>query len=152
MKFGFQSQVKQNNSQGAARPAGEYNFTRAFTQPNAFTPGSNLGNGIASFLLGTPSTGLLNLRAATAPQSPFYGWYFQDDYKVTSKLTLTLGLRYDVTLGITERYDQNNLGFNLNVSSPIEAIKRGDDPRAIYQSMATGLDAFLEIRRKHLLY
>ncbi|MSV29155.1 MAG: DUF1343 domain-containing protein [Bryobacterales bacterium] len=34
----------------------------------------------------------------------------------------------------------------------IEAIKRGDDPRAIYQSMATGLDAFLETRRKHLLY
>ena len=35
MKFGFQSQVKQNNSQGAARPGGEYNFDRAFTQPSA---------------------------------------------------------------------------------------------------------------------
>ncbi len=124
MKFGFQSQVKQNNSQGAARPGGEYNFSRGFTQPGAFTPGVNLGNGIASFLLGYTSSGLLNLRAATAPQSPFYGWYFQDDFKVTPKLTLNIGLRYDLMLGITERYNQNNFGFDLTTANPIEAAAK----------------------------
>ena len=91
MKFGFQGQVKQNNSVGANRPGGQYNFDRAFTQPNPFVTGNNLGNGIASFLLGYPSAGLVNLRAVTAPQAPFYGWYFQDDFKVTQKLTLNLG-------------------------------------------------------------
>ena len=124
MKFGFQSQVKQNNSQGAARPGGEYNFDRGFTQPGAFTPGVNFGNGIASFLLGNASSGLLNLRAATAPQSPFYGLYFQDDYKITPKLTLNLGFRYDVMLGITERYNPNNLGCDLKTSNPIEAAAK----------------------------
>jgi len=124
MKFGFQSQVKQNNSVPANRPGGEYNMTRGFTQPSALTPGFNLGHSVASFLLGYPASGIVNLRAFTAPQSPFYGWYFQDDFKVTTKLTLNLGFRYDLMLGITERFNQNNLGFNKTVSNPIEEAAR----------------------------
>ena len=57
MKWGMQGQVKQNNSVAANRPGGEYNFDRGFTQPNPFAPGTNLGNGIASFLLGYPASG-----------------------------------------------------------------------------------------------
>jgi hypothetical protein len=124
MKFGFQGQVKQNNSVGANRPGGQYNFDKGFTQPNPFVTGSNLGNGIASFLLGYPSAGLLNLRALTAPQAPFYGWYFQDDFKITPRLTLNLGLRYDLLLGVTERYNQNAFGFDTTVSNPIEAAAK----------------------------
>ena len=107
MKFGFQGQIKQNNSIPANRPTGQYTFNRAFTQPNAFVTGNNLGNGIASFLLGTPASGYISTNAATAPQSPWYGLYFQDDFRVTPKLTLNLGLRYDLMLGTTERYNQN---------------------------------------------
>ena len=121
MKFGFQVQVKQNNSVGANRPGGQYAFDRGYTQPNPLVTGNNLGNGIASFLLGYPSSGYLDLRALTAPQAPFYGWYFQDDYKITPKLTLNLGLRYDLMLGVTERYNQSNNGFDPNVASPIQA-------------------------------
>ncbi|HZT28886.1 MAG TPA: TonB-dependent receptor [Bryobacteraceae bacterium] len=124
MKWGFQGQVKQNNSVPANRPGGQYNFDRGFTQPSPFVPGSNLGNGIASFLLGYPSNGFIDLRAFTATQAPFYGWYFQDDYKVTPKLTLNLGLRYDLLLGTTERYNQNVLGFDPNASNPIEAAAK----------------------------
>ncbi len=124
MKWGFQGQIKQNNSQGANRPAGQYNFNRGFTQPNAFQPGNNLGNGIASLLLGTPASGFNSLNASTATQSPFYGWYFQDDFKVNSRLTLNLGFRYDLMLGTTERYNKNTFGLDFNVSNPIEEAAR----------------------------
>ncbi len=129
MKFGFQGQVKQNNSVGANRPGGQYAFDRGFTQPSAFVTGNNLGNGIASLLLGYPngsnaSANFVSLRAFTAPQAPFYGWYFQDDFKVSQKLTLNLGFRYDLLLGVTERYNQSALGFDPNVASPIAAAAK----------------------------
>ncbi|MCL5742751.1 MAG: TonB-dependent receptor, partial [Acidobacteria bacterium] len=124
MKFGFQGQVKQNNSIPANRPTGQYNFDRGFTQPNAFVSGNYLGNGIASLLLGYPGSGYISTNAATTPQSPWYGFYFQDDFRVTPKLTLNLGLRYDVMLGLTERYDHNCFGLNFTVASPIEAAAK----------------------------
>src|SRR5260370_17836754 len=100
MKFGFQAQVKQNNSVGANRPGGQYNFDRGFTQPNPFVTGNNLGNGIASFLLGNPSVGLLNLRALTAPQAPFYGSYFPYYFSVPPKLTMPPHLRVHLRLRV----------------------------------------------------
>ena len=124
MKFGFQGQVKQNNSIPANRPTGQYTFNRAFTQPNAFVTGNNLGNGIASLLLGNPASGFLSTNGATTPQSPYYGWYFQDDFRITPKLTLNLGFRYDLMLGTTERYNHNAFGLDFAVSNPIEAASK----------------------------
>ena len=56
------------------------------------------GNSFASFLLGLPDSASA---AATPVQDAniryqYYGFYFQDNWKVTPKLTLNLGLRYDV--------------------------------------------------------
>lgn len=41
-------------------------------------------------------------------------------FKVTQKLTLNLGLRYELLFGTTERYNQSNLGFDTSVANPIE--------------------------------
>jgi hypothetical protein len=125
MKFGFQGQVKQNNSiPGGPHAGGSYTFSRDFTQPNPYLAGSNMGNGMATLLLGYVSSGSIGFREATAPQAPFYGWYFQDDFKVTPKLTLNLGLRYELLLGTTERYNRSLLGFDESVASPIEAAAK----------------------------
>ena len=66
---------------------------------------------IASLLLGTGTTGssLIQSFKDAAAQSIYTALYFQDDWRVTKKLTLNLGLRYDLDTPRTERYAPKRL-------------------------------------------
>lgn len=75
------------------------------------------GQGGAAFLLGlvTGSTQLRDLGSRSV-QSLFHGFYFQDDWKLTPKLTLNLGLRYEIETNPTERY--NRIARQFDFSTP----------------------------------
>ncbi len=104
-----------------ARSAGTFNFAAGFTQgPNPNTASSTAGNSIASMLLGTGTTGNVLIRnwKNVAAQSFYHAFYLQDDWRVTKKLTLNLGLRYEVDLPRTERYNRFNW-LDLYATSPL---------------------------------
>lgn len=93
------------------------NFTRRGW--NEATSEADSGDGFATFLLGTPSSG-----SALWNVSPFYrSWYIapwvQDDWKVTRRLTLNFGLRYDLNLAPYEKYNRINVGFDPSISNPL---------------------------------
>jgi hypothetical protein len=102
-------------------PSGTYSFTRAFTQgPNANTGSTNLGDGIASLLLGTPASGTFGTAVNTVSWSQYIAGYLQDDWKLSTRLTLNLGLRYDLELPRYEVHDMLDW-FDFNASSPLNA-------------------------------
>ena len=76
-------------------------FTRAMTQgPDPVVVSTTSGVGLASLLLGAPSSGSVNLAAGTSLQNFYIAGYFQDDIRVSKTLTLNLGIRYEPKLPI----------------------------------------------------
>ncbi|MFN0088284.1 MAG: TonB-dependent receptor domain-containing protein [Blastocatellia bacterium] len=121
-KYGFEGRLLRVNV-WEARNAGQFNFSASMTQgPNPNTASSSAGLGFASFLLGTGSTGnrLIQGWKNVAAQSFYLAGYVQDDWRVTSKLTFNLGIRYDLDTPRTERYDRMNY-FDPNAVSPLAA-------------------------------
>lgn len=105
-------------------PDGQFSFGSSITQQNASAGTlTTQGNGLATLLLGLPSNngGDINFSYATASSSVYSGVYFQDDWKVTSKLTVNLGLRYDVDTPRTERYNRMSY-FNENTPSTLQGM------------------------------
>src|SRR3954447_12597306 len=75
---------------------------------------------MASFLFGIPTSGSLQFPAASnfADMSWVYAPFFQDSWKVSRKLTLTLGLRYEYETAERERYNRAVMGFDSSATMP----------------------------------
>ncbi len=120
LKFGWEGRLIRVNV-WEARAAGTFNFSAGFTQgPDPNRASATAGNGLASLLLGTGTTGNTLIRnwKNVASQSYYHGWYFQDDWRVTPKLTLNLGVRYDIDFPRTERFNRMNW-FDVTARSPL---------------------------------
>lgn len=97
---------------------GVFNFTQAFTQgPDPTRSSVNAGDSLASLLLGYPGSGSVTTDPGVSMQNYYYSGYFQDDVKLTSRLTVNLGLRYEAETPFTERRNQL-VGFDPNLNSP----------------------------------
>jgi hypothetical protein len=125
MKTGFELQDLRPNAKGGSFlwGSGEFFFDQSFTQQlPEFSNGT--GAPMASLLLGVPSNGssstsVLQYTPQLAFHWQYWGFYFQDDFRVTDRLTLNLGVRYDIEGSPQERYNQMNRGFAYHTPSPL---------------------------------
>jgi hypothetical protein len=122
LKYGMNFIGVQDNNFSSARSGGNFSFSRVFTQGADPTVANALaGNDIASFVLGTPASGFVDFNAVPATSVKYFGFYVQDDWKVSDRLTVNLGARFEHEGPITERFNRGNSGFDPNVVSPLAA-------------------------------
>ena len=83
------------------------------------SPAPPVGAEFISLLAGIPN-GSMNRSGSYAEQDKYLGLYIQDDWKVSEKLTLNLGLRVENESPITERFDRSVTQFDATSANPIE--------------------------------
>jgi len=128
LRFGGEQRVFFNNFWQPDNPTGIFNFSRDVTtqDPNNPSLGSaNQGNPFASILTGYALGASIHLVPPVADKSKETAFYLQDDWKVTPKLTVNLGLRYEWSTPYTERF--NHLQFSDFTASTGISIPVGRD-------------------------
>ena len=116
LRVGGDGRLHRINYFSVANSGGSYSFALAQTQgPNANVTSG--GNAFASFLLGVGSSGSMPLGTGVAIQDLYGAVFVQDDWRITPRLTLNVGVRYD---GETPWVDRNNRlnYFDVDVASP----------------------------------
>ncbi|MGA2145126.1 MAG: TonB-dependent receptor [Bryobacteraceae bacterium] len=132
VRFGLGYRVlRQNlNSLGplASPPASSSGGIFTFSTSGAWTTGplntsaaAPIGEDFAEFLYGLPTSGTYAIPATYAEQTKTLSAYVEDDWKISTKLTLSVGLRYELPGGLTERYNRSVASFAWTTANPIAA-------------------------------
>ena len=102
--------------------SGQYAFTNTYTRQSSASGTDYQGlQAYAGFLLGMPSTTSITRSPVYDEHSTTTGFFAQDDWRVNNRLTLNLGLRYEVETALVEKDNQSVTGFDYNYVQPIEA-------------------------------
>ena len=103
----------------------QFTFGAGFTRANDTAANPTLGGEVAAMLLGIPG-GSMSVVDSYAEQDKYFALYVQDDWKLTRKLSINLGLRYEVETPITERFNRASIHYDWVTPNPLNDRARAN--------------------------
>ena len=120
IKLGFEARRLQENLTISSNVRGNYTFDGTFS-----------GYGLADVQLGLPiRANRVTAAIITGIRDTVYGTFLQDDWKLSSRLTVNLGFRYEYFTPVIDKYD-NRAVFDFR-DATVKRVNTGDIPRAGY--------------------
>ncbi len=113
--------------------SGNYTFNGIFTQSSPVGALPNSGADVADLLLGYPYSGDITKSVLLNDYNHYYAAYLQDDFRVNSRLTVNLGLRWEREYGLSEIQNRIWSGFNEDATNPLAAYTPGFTPKGVVE-------------------
>lgn len=127
LKAGGEFRLMRENGYNYGNVAPRFNFASTYTRgPYDNSPAAPIGQGLASMLLGIPTGGQVNVNASRAEQSTFWGLFIHDDWRVSRKLSLNVGVRWEYEGPTTERFNRSVRMFDFSVENPVAQAARAN--------------------------
>lgn len=127
LKYGYDYRYLNERFSTLGYAAGRFTIGGSFTMRASNDPSAQAnraGRDVASFLLGLPVAGsnsLIDNPTEYDTSEDYSGFFFQDDWRVSSSITLNLGLRYELETGVKELEGRIVKDFDRTATSPIAA-------------------------------
>ncbi len=125
--FGFEVHYEAKGNVAPGNAYGAFTFGSGLTQQQTAHAATNNGGtdafmGVASMLLGMPTSGNIDNNTTYYATRSYYAGYVQDTWRATSHLTVDVGLRYEFQLPYLERYNRMNSQFDINTVNPLSPL------------------------------
>ena len=121
MRFGADLRRERYSKLSAGYAAGTYTFGTTWVTGSSTASAPPFGGSMASFELGLPTSGEFDVNEPTTSSNYYFGFFYQDDWKVSRDVTINLGLRAEHETAVVESNNRESVGFNSTATNAVTA-------------------------------